>query len=221
MSDLLEAIRWWPFLLVMTLAYLVPGPDLVIILRAAGRGWRHGLLAAVGAQTGLGVHMLLAATGLSVVLARSPESLTLIRLAGGFYLAYLGGRLLRSRGQTDAEGRHGGPFLAGLLTNLLNPKALLFFVSVLPQFISPDHGVAAQVLLLGVVDILFGFLPWAVVVVIGARLADALRVPHVRRLWDRATGSILLALGAWLALPALADLSSARVRGTLTSPHLG
>ena len=78
----------------VAVASFVPGPDVAVILRSATHGARPGLAAAGGAQLGLCVHMLLAVVGLSVVLARHPEALTTIRVLGGAYLLYLGGRLI-------------------------------------------------------------------------------------------------------------------------------
>ncbi|WP_202879741.1 LysE family translocator [Ornithinimicrobium pratense] len=207
MSQALLAIDWVPFFVVMTLAYVIPGPDFVIILKSATRHWRHGVLAAVGAQTGLAVHMLLAAGGLSAILSRQPEVLDLIRVVGGLYLVYLGTRLLCSDGREHSDQhRAGHPFLAGLLTNLLNPKALLFFVSILPQFISPEHSIPVQVLVLGMVDVLYGLLPWVAVIVLGSRLGLLLAQPRRRKLWDRTTGCLLAGIGAWLTLPGVERL---------------
>lgn len=205
--DTLLAIQWVPFVAVMTLAYIVPGPDFLVILRSAAHGARRGLMAAVGAQTGLAVHMLLAAAGLSVILSRHPEVLDAIRVLGGLYLAHLGIGLIRSDGHDDSTaGRAGSPFIAGLLTNLLNPKAILFFASVLPQFVSPGHSVVVQVLVLGVADVLFGFLPWLVVILLGSRLSGVLADARRRRAWDRVTGGLLTLVGGWLAVTGLRSL---------------
>lgn len=89
----------------------------------------------------------------------------------------------------------------GLFTNLLNPKAVLFFAAVLPQFVVPGAApVWLQVAALGVVDVLLGFVAWGLVVVVGVRLATALRCQSVRRWWDRATGAALGGLGGGLVL---------------------
>ncbi|WP_435747620.1 LysE family translocator [Nocardioides sp. SYSU DS0663] len=202
-------ISWWAFVGVATVAYLVPGPDFAIILRSATRGWRPGVAAAVGAQLGLLAHLVMAAVGLSVLLARHPELLTAVRICGGLYLLYLGGRLvvptLRRRTPAHATASPRGEqaalqaFRQGLLTNLLNPKAVLFFAAVLPQFVvDGPPPVWLQIAALGLVDVLLGFLPWAVVVVLGTRLSTLLRRPVVRRWWDRVTGLSLGMLGGGL-----------------------
>jgi threonine/homoserine/homoserine lactone efflux protein len=169
------------FLAVVLLAYVVPGPDFLVVVRAAA--WRASLgrAAALGAQTGLCVHMWAAALGLSVIAARSAYAFTLIKLAGAAYLMYLGVRTLLnarknaaepgrpaehakdafhghgSRGERAASEGHRNSLLQGLLTNAFDPKAALFFLSVLPQFIHQgDDSLAEQVFLLGTLAVVIG-----------------------------------------------------------------
>jgi len=202
-------IHWWGFLGVVVVAYLIPGPDFAVVLRCATRGRRAGVAAAAGAQTGLCVHVLLAVVGLSVVLARHPDALTAIRVVGGAYLLYLGGRLVlptfrrteRVAVPTAADASTRSAFAQALFTNLLNPKAVLFFAAVLPQFVVADSApVWAQVGVLGIVDVLLGLVMWAAVVAVGVRLSGVLRRASVRRWWDRVTGTVLSVLGGGLVL---------------------
>ena len=198
----LAAINWPGFFAVLVLAYLTPGPEFLIVLRSATRGWRAGLAAGAGAQTGLTVHMLVAALGLSLLLTRYPGALLAIQLAGSLYLGYLGWRLLRSTG-TEAGPRPSTAtaFRQGLATDLLNPKVVVFFAAVLPQFVNLSAGrVREQMLLLGVVDVLFGFLAWLLVTAVGVRLHSWLADPRRRRRWDRISGTLLLGLAAILAV---------------------
>jgi threonine/homoserine/homoserine lactone efflux protein len=152
--------------------------------------------------------MLLAVVGLSTVLARNPDALTLIRVLGGLYLVWLGASTgwkaryidnlhRRSERGNSAlrEGSERGAFTEGFLTNVTNPKAMLFFASVLPQFISPGASVAGQILLLGVVDVLFGFLPWTVVVAFGDRLGQRMSSTRFHAWRDRASGTALAGVG--------------------------
>ena len=199
------SINWSAFLTVLVVAYLIPGPDFAVILREATRTRRSGVLAAVGAQTGLCLHMLLAVVGLSAVLARHPDALVLVRIVGGLYLVWLGASLawkarnLRTTARDESAATGGGTdrgaFMQGFLTNVTNPKAILFFASVLPQFISPDASVAGQVLLLGVIDVIFGFLPWAIVIVLGDRLGQRMSSIRFQTWRDRATGTALAGVG--------------------------
>ncbi len=200
-------VNWLAFVGVVFVAYLVPGPDFVVILRAATRGWRSGVAAALGAQLGLCVHVGLSVVGLSVLLARHPDLLTTIRVLGGLYLLYLAGRIViptfRSRPRAVVEARRDQPdrrsvFGQAFMTNLLNPKAVLFFAAVLPQFVSGSAPVWVQVTVLGALDVLLGFVAWAAVVVLGARLGGLLTRGRVRVWWDRSVGAGLGLLGGGL-----------------------
>lgn len=197
--------HWPAFFGVLVVAYLVPGPDFAIILRHATRHWQQGVAAAIGAQAGLCVHMALAVLGLSLVLAQHTAALTVVRILGGCYLLYLGGRLVagtlrRTRPEPPPGSAEVGSALRnGFLTNVTNPKAILFFASVLPQFVTPGPvAVSVQVLVLGTLDVAFGFLPWAVVVLVGARLSTVLSLRSIRDWWDRVTGLALGGLGGAL-----------------------
>ncbi|GAA4794774.1 LysE family translocator [Streptomyces ziwulingensis] len=207
------------FLGVVLLAYAVPGPDLLVIVRAAARRPALGRAAALGAQSGLCVHMAAAALGLSLIAAGSAYAFTAIRLAGAAYLMYLGVRVLldarrgtggreargdgRPRADQDvpAAGAHSrrGSFLQGFLTNVLNPKAALFFLSVLPQFIRHDGSPTEQIFLLGALDIAIGVLYWLVLVRVAAPLLARLNRPAFRRRWERATGWLFIGIGAGVA----------------------
>ncbi|MGW7201805.1 LysE family translocator [Streptomyces chryseus] len=195
------------FLGVVLLAYVVPGPDFLVIVRAAARRRALGWAAALGAQAGLCVHMAAAAFGLSVVAAQSAVVFTAIKLAGAGYLVFLGVRafVAAGRGPETAgapDDRHGtkrGSFAEGFLTNVLNPKAALFFLSVLPQFIDGGGSVTRQILLLGVLDVLIGVLYWPWVVVVAAKLRGLLARPVFRRRWERTTGVLFVGTGAAVA----------------------
>ncbi|MFF4489846.1 LysE family translocator [Streptomyces sp. NPDC001544] len=202
------------FLAVVLLAYLVPGPDFLVVVRAAAHRASLGRAAALGAQSGLCVHMCAAALGLSAIAARSAYAFTVIRLAGAAYLVCLGVRaLLDARGGAAAPGRPaereekalGAPglrdsFLQGLLSNVCNPKAALFFLSILPQFV--DRGgtsVTGQVFLLGTLDILGGVVYWFALVAVAARLRAVLARPAWRRRWERVTGCLFIVIGIGVA----------------------
>ncbi|MGA5795652.1 LysE family translocator [Streptomyces cellulosae] len=135
---------------VVLVAYVVQGPDLLVVVRSAAEHPAKGRAAALGAQSGLCAHMVAAAVGLSVLAARSPVVYDTIKLLGAAYLVHLGVRAVlaarraarQQRGERDvrvgaSRGRWRSGFAQGFLTNVLNPKAALFFLSVLPQFV---HG---------------------------------------------------------------------------------
>ncbi|WP_030785111.1 LysE family translocator [Streptomyces sp. NRRL S-920] len=214
------------FLGVVMLAYLVPGPDFLVIVRAAARRTSLGRAAAFGAQTGLCVHMCAAALGLSAIAAQSALAFTVIKLAGAAYLVHLGVRaLLAARKDTEHGGGHGAAgreeapgrcssdgaaagerghsrrasFAEGFLSNVLNPKAALFFLSILPQFVNQGGSPARQIFLLGALDVLIGVVYWLALVGFAARLRTALARPSWRRRWERISGSLFIALGITVA----------------------
>lgn len=128
------------FLLVTLGILIVPGPDVLYVMaRSLGQGRRAGLLSVFGIGAGVLVHTVLAAVGLSQLFHHVPAAYQLVKYAGVAYLGYLAIRILRDRPRADAPAlpRHDpARRLVGqaFLTNLLNPKAALFFVAFLPQF---------------------------------------------------------------------------------------
>jgi threonine/homoserine/homoserine lactone efflux protein len=136
---------YWLFVVSGILLNLTPGQDTMFILgRSVTGGVRAGVAAALGICIGSIGHTLLAALGLSAILATSALAFTVVKLAGAAYLIYLGLRLLLTRTAQGAElpatavaGVPRTAFLQGILTNLLNPKVALFFLALLPQFIDP------------------------------------------------------------------------------------
>ncbi|WP_369192907.1 LysE family translocator [Streptomyces djakartensis] len=212
------------FLGVVLVAYVVPGPDFLVVVRSAAEDPSKGRAAALGAQTGLCVHMLAAAAGLSVVATRSPLVFDGVRLLGAAYLVYLGvravlaaRRAVRERRQgrpgygeafgigragDDARGRWRSGFTQGFLTNVLNPKAALFFLSILPQFVDGGGSVARQIFFLGFLDVLVGVGYWFALVVVASRLRALLARPKVRHRWELTTGWLFIAIGVSVAATA-------------------
>ncbi|MHA6619097.1 LysE family translocator [Pseudonocardia sp. DLS-67] len=191
--------RWTAFVGVLLVVLCTPGPDFAVVLRHALAGPRRGARAAAGIVTGLAGHTAAAALGLSAVLAARPDVLTAIRLAGAAYLVWLGVHALRAalvRGPAATPARVHGPhpYLDGLAGNLLNPKALLFFLGLIPQFVVPGPTVTAQLLLLAGTTVLASTLWWAIVIPVAARGRAALARTRVRRTVDAATGGALLAV---------------------------
>jgi threonine/homoserine/homoserine lactone efflux protein len=181
---------------------------LLISSRAVARGPVGGALAAFGVVTGLSIHILLAATGLTALFASSMAAFEVIRWAGVGYLLYLAWGLLRASGdapvsdQPSVTRQYSSLFVQGLLTNLLNPKAVLFFLALLPQFVDPARGlVPIQIAILGLelmVIALTVFLSVAYVVgMLGRGLA---RSQRLMRWQSRIFGGALAGTAIWLAL---------------------
>jgi len=198
-----------PVALVMA---FTPGPATLFVLsRASSHGRRAGLVSAAGLLTGTLVLVALAAVGLTGILARAPLVFEVIKTAGAAYLIYLGLRTLaasRGRANGPAVARRGpGPstprlFQDGIVTELFNPKAALFYASVLPQFVDarrPD--VALQMFALGAVFVVFGAVSLGLIAVFAGTLQARLRR---RGGWQAVTrwipGAVLVALGLRLAV---------------------
>ncbi|MFJ8821010.1 LysE family translocator [Streptomyces sp. NPDC102467] len=203
------------FLGVVVVAYLVPGPDFLVIVRCAAESSSRGRAAALGAQGGLCVHMAAAVLGLSVIAARSALIFQTIKLLGAAYLVYLGVRAVvtarrgagerggvrapKAHGRRASRTRRRSGFAEGFLTNVLNPKAALFFLSVLPQFVDGDGSATRQILFLGALDIVIGLVYWGVLVSVAARLRALLARPAIRRRWELMTGWLFIGIGAGVA----------------------
>ena len=138
------------FGLASALLAVTPGPDMTLFLgQTVAQGRRAGMAALAGAVTGLLVHTLFAAIGLSALLAASPSGFLALKVVGALYLLWLAVEALRHgsafavEGGEAARARIGRVFLKGLTINLLNPKIIVFFVTFLPQFVSAEDPHAA------------------------------------------------------------------------------
>jgi threonine/homoserine/homoserine lactone efflux protein len=191
-----------------TLLTLTPGLDTALILRtAAVEGPRRAGFAAVGIVTGCLVWGAGVALGLGALLAASSLAFTVLKWAGAAYLVWLGLHLiLRPRDRFElASGRDSaGGDLAwmrrGLLTNLLNPKVGVFYISFLPQFLPAGVAPAPFIFLLAAIHAALG-LAWSACLIGATRpIAGALKKAAVVRWLDRLTGGVFLAFGVRLAL---------------------
>ena len=191
----------------------MPGPNNIYIsLRSLTQGRRAGVVSAFAIETGSIVYILLAALGLAAVVQASPLVFTVISLAGAGYLAFLGVRTLRSSESHGVGGitvtTLGRVFRDGVLVNLLNPKAALFFLAFLPQFTSRGAGtgqVRNEMLLLGLAVLVIGLaldLSYALGAdAIGRRLRTGGRFGGLRKY---VVAGIYLTIAAVAAIGALA-----------------
>ncbi|MEV4112757.1 LysE family translocator [Nonomuraea sp. NPDC049695] len=194
---------------IVLLGAMSPGPDFaVVVRRSAVSGRLHGMAAAAGIAVGVFVWVVAAATGIAALLALSAMAFTVVKVVGAAYLLYLGARALRSALRSGGglkldlpvPGRRSvwAAFAEGLFTNVLNPKAALFFVALVPQFTS-TRATVGETLVLSVIA-LAGTVAWFLVVanVVGT-LRKVFARPAVRRAVDGLTGAALIALGVKLA----------------------
>ncbi len=202
-------LHWTTFLTAAVLLNLSPGPDIAFILGQTVRGGRKsGFAAMFGIWTGAFGHVLMAAAGLSVILATSATAFTVVKWAGVAYLIWLGITALRSGGgafvseDTNTGQSFSSIYKQGAMVNLLNPKVAIFFLAFLPQFVVEGAGpVWAQLFLHGTLIIVVAGLIEPPLVIVGEKLTSKLRHnPSIGKWMDRTLGSIFIALGVRLAL---------------------
>jgi threonine/homoserine/homoserine lactone efflux protein len=192
-----------PFVGAAILIALTPGADTALVVRnALVGGAPPARRTALGTTTGLLVWGAASACGVAAVLNASAEVFTAVKLAGALYLLWLGLQAIRHAGAHEASGgaRSGSPFRQGLLCNLLNPKAGIFFTALLPQFVSPDDPALLVSLLMTAIAAAASLAWLSLYATVVPRAGDVLRRPPVRRALDRATGVVLIGLGVRLAL---------------------
>ncbi len=198
---------------VMLLGAMSPGPDFAIVVRRAavsGRG--PGTLTALGVAAGVSVWVVAAATGVAAVVAFSALVYTIVKSIGAAYLLYLGIRaLLAARRPTAVDLPAGGSrdtsrwaaLRQGLLCNVFNPKAAVFFIALMPQFL-PARATAADVLALSVLAVVITALWFTLVANLVGAFRRLFARAAVRRVVDAVTGTVLVALGIRLAATARA-----------------
>lgn len=206
----MNSASWLAFVAALIIALAVPGPDLAVVLTAAGRSTREGLSATAGIIVGLCLHAAVAATGVVTLILSAPKALAWLQLAGAGVLCWLGVSMLRAtRRQAAASSRTTTQrsFVTGFTTNASNPKALLFFAAVLPQFIPTGPGVRAHVGLLALTVVASAGLWWSIVVAL-VRLVGLGRSARGLRLTGWACGTTMVALAVATAALAIATLRS-------------
>jgi threonine/homoserine/homoserine lactone efflux protein len=200
------------FALAALVLIMIPGPDLALITRnALAGGRRGGLFTTVGGALGVTVHASTAALGLSALLVASAEAFMVLKLVGAAYLLWLGLQTLRAAAQSRREFATEEPVATprrrtaylrqGFLSNALNPKVALFFITFLPQFIPADTGSpqAAALALSAIFAVLY--LAWfGSYVAAVERLGRWLRRPTVKARIEQVTGLLLVAVAVRLSL---------------------
>lgn len=198
------------FFVAVLLLNATPGPDTAYIVgRSVAQGRAAGLMSALGISAGCCVHALASAVGLSALLAASASAFMLIKLAGGAYLVYLGLRMLLAKPTAvTTNGKAGDTrslrtiFWQAMMTNVLNPKVILFFLAFIPQFVRPDAPQkTAGFLLLGIAFAAIS-MGWnsGTAFLAGTLARKAGRNPRARQWLERTVGATFVALGVKLAL---------------------
>jgi len=196
------------FVVSCILLNITPGQDTMYIIgRSMAQGRQAGIMSVLGIMTGVLVHTLLAALGLSVILATSSLAFTVVKIAGAAYLIWIGIGFMMSRTEPpQASDAPATPpdawkiYKQGVLTNVLNPKVALFFLSFLPQFVLPGTQPVLPFLVLGLAFFTTGSI-WCIFLATGAAwLSDRFRrYRSAGGLLKKCTGLLFVALGVRLA----------------------
>ncbi|MFF1695670.1 LysE family translocator [Streptomyces sp. NPDC058257] len=190
----------------------MPGADFAVVVRNALTSRRAGVACAIGVAGGLVVHTVLAVAGVAAVLAAVPTLFRALQIMGGAYVLYLGYRALRSAARApesfgapdgEVEAAAGGSLRQGFLTNALNPKAPITFLSVLPQFVPAGSPAMPRTLLLASIIVALALVWFPVVALLVDRLGRWLRRPRTARAIEGGTGVALSVLGLALLTEAL------------------
>jgi threonine/homoserine/homoserine lactone efflux protein len=184
-----------------------PGQDMIYVIgRSLAQGRIAGLCSAVGVCVGILVHTALAAVGVGAILQASETLFTALKLVGAAYLVYLGVRMLLTRevaidARALARSTPLWLMLQGVLSNVTNPKIVLFFFAFLPQFVDPASAHPTRDLVfLGVLYAALALPVKGAVALVAARLSERVRAQPMALVWmNRACGALLVALGARLA----------------------
>ncbi|CAN5177080.1 LysE family translocator [soil metagenome] len=191
------------YCLACTLIIIVPGPTVTVIIANSLRfGSRAGFLNVAGTQAGLVVWMAVAIFGLASAVKLMGVWFDVLRLAGAAYLVWLGIKLLRARGEllaaTATEPR-AGFFLQGFMVILSNPKVLLVFGALIPQFIDPEQDALRQILFLGVTFMVIATIFDGLYAMAAGRAGSWLSKSRIKVI-ERVSGLCLIGGGVWLAL---------------------
>ena len=203
------------FVLAAILLNLTPGTDtMYIITRSVSQGNKAGLYSVLGIVTGILVHTVLAALGLSIILANSPLAFTIVKYIGASYLCYLGIKILMSKQPSLLANHlpksspsapansiaHWQIYKQGVLTNVFNPKVALFFLAFFPQFIDPSYAHSAlSFLILGLSFALTGFVWCSCLALLASKFSANLRKnPAIEVLLNKISGVVFIGLGVKL-----------------------
>ncbi len=201
------------YLIAITLLTITPGVDTMLVIRNTARGgWRDGAVSSFGICSGLFIHATISAIGISVILFQAAWAFSALKVAGAFYLVWLGVCSWRKmvkqesftieNGKTSTEGAFliGRSLREGFLSNVLNPKTAVFYMAFLPQFINPAHSALLQSLFLAGLHFVIAMI-WQCLLALMVKQAKSwLRRPRVSQLFDGMTGAVMIGLGFKVAL---------------------
>lgn len=204
--------NYWGFILTAILLNITPGSDtMYIITRSVSQGKKAGIYSVLGVVSGILVHTLLAALGLSIILAKSPLAFMIVKYIGASYLCYLGFKMLISKSDsviadslsdndklTQAKSlNYRQIYKQGMLTNTFNPKVALFFIAFFPQFIDPSYAHSTlSFLILGLTFALTGLVWCLCLALLASRFSQKLRDnPAIESMLNKFSSMVFIGLG--------------------------
>jgi homoserine/homoserine lactone efflux protein len=204
---------WGVYVVTATVLAIVPGPAIfLVIAQALQGGYRKGVWAGFGILAVNALFFILSAIGLTAMLKASYELFTVVKWAGAAYLIYLGIRTFFGQGTLALESGDGTErdpslepgwrrktFMRGIILQLSNPKAILFFTALLPQFIRTEKPIIFQTVVLGLSSILPELLVIVAYAVLAGQLYRVARQPRFVKTTNRVSGALLAGAGAGLA----------------------
>ena len=196
---------WLAYVATSSVVLAIPGPTILLVLSySITHGRKATLPVVIGVALGDSVAITLSLIGLGALLATSAFWFTIIKWIGGCYLIYLGIALLRGTGKAMPEqaqqARTSTPrklFGNAFIVTALNPKSIVFFIALLPQFISPDHPVTAQLWILGVTFVVLATIGATSYAVFATSIRRWLASPRAQKAYSVVGGGLLMGAGVW------------------------
>lgn len=195
------------YLIAITLLTVTPGIDTMLVIRNTARGgWRDGAVTSLGICSGLFIHAVISAVGISMIMLQAVWAFNALKLAGACYLIWLGVTSWRKVLRRDSfQLGNGMPVMGafhvirslreGFLSNVLNPKTAIFYMAFLPQFIDPARSPLMQTLFLAGLHFIIAMIWQCLLALMVKQLKTWLQRPRVSQLFDGVTGTVMISLG--------------------------
>ncbi len=200
--------QFWTFIIAITLLTLFPGVDSLLVIRNSSRGgWKDGVATSTGICGGLFIHALISALGISALLLQSALAFNILKLIGGGYLLWLGSCSLwqatggKKAAIVDIQTTMTRPFLLlrslreGFVCNVFNPKALLFYMAFLPQFIDPGRSAVLQSLFMAAIHFFIAMIYQGLLTLLVCRLHGWFKGNSLGRFAEGLGGLVLVSFG--------------------------